>query len=159
MKRIGPILAVLLGAVVLHSAYRGFTRVEKGKHLKTVGWLPVEAPDVCFYRSYSFTAYEFDISEKGFLEWASRWEVKPITRPFEIRRYSGRLARARDLLSSRPADEDLNAYERRAGEWQSLRCATIANGYCYEDKHSDGGGTWVAYDRSRGRAYYQSMPR
>lgn len=162
MKRIGPVLAILLAAAVLYSAYRGFTRVEKDEHLRSVDWLPAEATDVCFYRSYPFTAYEFDISETGFLEWASRWEVKPITEPFRILRYGALLAHSRHPrtdLASRPTDEELKTYERELSEWQAIRGVTIAEGHCYEDKRSGGGGTWVAYDRARGRAYYQSMPR
>lgn len=156
------VAAVLAVVLLLWGAYRGFTEVTSGEHLETVDWLPSEASDVSYYRSYLFTAYEFDISEEGFLKWASDWEVKPVQAPYTIRRYSSALNRLpypgdRDRRMSDPTDVEEFSEAMRA--WEAEQRATITTGYWYERVQRNGGGVWVAYDRDRKRAYYVSTPR
>lgn len=43
----------------------------------SVEWLPTEATNINYYRSYGFTAYEFQISETGFRKWAANPARKP----------------------------------------------------------------------------------
>lgn len=160
-KRILVSVVLMLGLVWLfYGAYRSFTDIEHGEHWKTVKWLPSEATDISFYRSYSFTAYEFDISEKGFLQWASRWEISPITTSFTIRRYSSQLDSTRyPQLNNDHTEAEYNQWLQAQSERKAKAEATIDEGYFYAHRQSNGGGVWVAYDKKRGRAYYKSMPR
>src|SRR5687768_14859438 len=79
MKRFLLIAVLLTGlALLAWTTYRGFTDVESGEHVARVSWLPESATDVSFFRSYSWTAYEFTIPEQDFLRWAADkgWDVK-----------------------------------------------------------------------------------
>ena len=136
----------------VHVAYRGFTHVEKGENVSSVGWLPRSASNVSFYKSYSFTAYEFDISESEFVKW-SRWQLSPITEPVSIFRYS-----YFDIVSPpqpNAEDDDWEAFERACGS----RWVNIRNGLYCRHFQLNGGGVCVIYDRNKGRAYYHSLPR
>lgn len=133
-----PILAVLLG--ILYVFYLGVTHFDTAEHRTNVSWLPNGATNVSYYRSYSFTAYEFDISEEGFLEWADGWNVAPITLPESIWRYTKYTV----------------AEPKRVEE---AHTAMIASGYVHRSGQSSGGGMVVAFDREAQRAYFQSSPR
>lgn len=144
----------------LWSAYRGFTDVEYGERFAKVDWLPAEATNVSFYRSYSFTAYEFDIPEKAFLDWASRWDIHPIKQPFEILRYAFNLDKTPyPGLDQREDGGRFDDYARATSEWRARRYATITDGYCCKQVASNGGLLCVAYDKTQGRAYYLRTPR
>ena len=87
LKRLLLFVAVVAFVVwFLHGAYVGLTHVETGENVPSVKWLPDVASNVSFYKSYSFTSYEFDIPELEFVKW-SRWELSPIDEPVSIARY------------------------------------------------------------------------
>lgn len=58
-----------------YAAYRDFTDIESGELLASVDWLPKEATNVSFYRSYFATAYGFAISEHGFRDWSGNKRI------------------------------------------------------------------------------------
>ena len=123
-----------------------------GEHIEQVDWLPPGASDICYYKTYSYTAYEFNISESEFREWGDRWEFTEIQEPFEIWRYNLSLVESPD----RSGGYDTEAWE----EYNNLVNATIVDGLCYRTPpRGNGGGVYVAYDRVTGRAYFQSSPR
>ncbi len=137
----------------LYGTYVGLTHVEIGENVPSVNWLPDAASNVSFYKSYSFTSYEFDIPESDFVKW-SRWELSPIDEPVSIPRY---------CYSS--VDVPAPGPNATAEEWQAFessyasRSAKITNGLYYGYLQGNGGGVWVGYDRNLGRAYYHSAPR
>lgn len=130
------------------------TRVEVGENVPTVPWLPNSASNVSFYKSYSYTAYEFDIPETAFVNW-SRWGLTPITQPVQVWRYC--LFQVANVPQPDPSasDEELKAFS----DLRNSGMATITDGLFYERRQRNGGGVRVAYDRNRGRAFYQSAPR
>lgn len=94
-----------------------------------------------WYRSYSFTAYEFSASEEQFLNWVNDQGV--------------------DRRALLPASESVplrvSRFNRR--ETSESQTATITDGLFWEYRQSNGGGRVLAFDRATGRAYYQSNPR
>jgi hypothetical protein len=136
-----------------------FNQVDEAVNVPRVDWLPESARDVSYFRSYSFTAYEFDIDEAGFLAWAKDegWPVKPIgDTALTIPRHS--FDKARRLY---PQDDNLSPEEWRDqfARAEAARTKVIRRGYHYERRQSNGGGVTVGYDLESGRAYYQSSPR
>ena len=103
--------------------------------------LPNDASNISHFRPGTLgpiTYYEFDTSEKSFVEWASKKRrVKPIpaAAPFRIRRYP--------------------AYGPDADERSTVM---IPNGLLYQWTEEDRGSHY-AYDRDSGRAYCWSHTR
>jgi hypothetical protein len=164
VKRLLLIGLALGGALLLYGAYRDFTRVETGEDVARVPWLPDAARRVSFYRSYSFTAYEFDIAEQQFLTWAKDqgWEVQRIERePRSVLRYHLAAGKV-----GAPADPPADATAQQMTSWQdamqtyrSAISKTIERGYFYDRRQSNGGGVTVGYDVDTARAYVQTSPR
>jgi len=152
-KRILLISATAFTLWFLYGAYRGITDIETGESLPSVDWLPEEATNVSFYRSYLNTAYEFDISEHGFRDW-SRWELEEIVEPVRIPRYL-EYSTPPPQEPSDPTSEEIEAFIME----QKNRSATIKSGLYYGYLQGNGGGIWVGYDRESGRAFYKSAPR
>lgn len=104
--------------------------------------LPREATRVSFYQGYRGTiAYEFEIEEKGFVEWvesgigspesnSANIQLQTITIPYSVRRYTS-----------------------LAPHLNGSDSITIANGLYYEWSKEDRG-VYAAFDRTTGRAYY-----
>jgi hypothetical protein len=104
--------------------------------------LPVNARDISFCQGFRGTiAYEFTIDEADFIAWvrsgigsiesdAANVPLRPITTPYEIRRFYA--------LSSGLAGPD---------------STTIANGLYYHWSKEDRG-VYAAFDRTTNRAYY-----
>ncbi len=149
--------------MVARCAYPVIRPPEIAEGLASVDWLPVEATDVNYCRSYGFTAFEFKISEAGFREWAATAaypprseyvKYQPVTdvseleedRFFRIRRYNSYDAGG----PVRPKD-----YE------EHLRATTIEikNGLWGEMRLASAGGYSIGYDRDTGTAYWQWNPR
>jgi hypothetical protein len=150
LKHVLILITVLVcGLAFLRAVYIDLTYVETGENVEYVKWLPKSASNVSYYRSYSFTAYEFDISEADFLAW-SFWKMQPITKPVSVIRYS--YTNHPPYLSQTPTSEELE-------QWYSQCHATVSNGWWYERRQSNGGGVSVAYDRKKGRAFVQTSPR
>ena len=159
---------IVIGTVLLfvellfYCVLRGLTDVEYGEHLRSVPWLPKTASHISYYRSYSFTGYEFNISKRGFLGWAKQWgHARPIGKPVQIERYSSPLVA--DWLPNEPTGNASNAqlktYERQLKLFDKQSEVKIRHGFVYKDDFGNGGGITVAYDSTRGRAYYASSPR
>jgi hypothetical protein len=132
--------------------------------VKSVDWLPSEATDINYCRSYGFTAFEFKISEAGFREWAATVthrpreyvEYQPVTEIsklkenhfFPIQRYNSRLAAGQDL----PENFDYDKHHRTT-------TIEITNGLRGEMRRGSAGGYSIGYDRDTDTAYYQTNPR
>lgn len=142
-----------LGVWFVRSAYLGFTQVETAEAVKSVDWLPATASNVSYFCSYMNTAYEFDIDEAGFRQWAS-WEVAEISEPVRLARYLA-FSSPRPVEPANPTKEEWEAFAVENGR----RGITIVDGLYYGETLDNGGGVWVAYDRRSGRAYFQSAPR
>lgn len=113
---------------------------DTGANARRVSWLPSEASNISYYRTYSWTAFEFDIDEKAFKKWAHRWDIKSIRNEERIPRYS---------YYKQP-------YEKRNSK---EHLAVVRNGLYASCKQSNGGGCHVVYDREKHKAYFQSNPR
>ena len=118
------------------AVYRFLSHREVGENELSVKWLPKTATNVSYFRSYGFTAYEFDISESDFVKWSS-WQLSPIERPVTVFRY---------------------CHGNPAVAFDSKR-AIVVNGLTYSYRYHNHGGVIVAYDRTKGRAFYWSAPR
>ena len=138
---------------VLYFGYRDVSRVETGENVSRVRWLPKAACNVSYYRSYLNTAYEFDISEPDFVAW-SRWTLTEIDLPVTIVRYTF-FTRPYPTLPDDPTIEEFEVHRQMLSE----RGATVAKGLFHTECAPDGGGVWVAYDRTKQRAYFRSAPR
>ena len=152
-KRLLIVLAFVCAIWFVYSAYRGFTETETGELLARVDWLPEEATNVSFYRSYLNTAYEFDISERRFREW-SRWKLEEIVDPVHVPRYlafSTPIPQEPDNASNAEMDALAMEYAKRG--------VTIRDGLYYRYMQDNGGGVWVSYDRRSGRGYFYAAPR
>ena len=153
-----------LGAL-LYEANREMGKVETGENVARVDWLPASARNVSFYRSYSFTACEFDIPEQEFLAWAAGEGCAVQRIPAGGKRtvtryhwYDRRLTYPADP----PEDASFAELQKWAADVERYRATQyqqIEHGYFYEYRQDDGGGTTVGYDADAGRAYYQSSPR
>jgi hypothetical protein len=146
-------------AWVAYATYVDFNRVEEGHDVPRVDWLPPSAKNVSYYRSYSWTAYEFDIDEAGFLRWAKDqgWTPKRVDKPFPVPRYSFEAARR-----MYPRDDDDMPPKEYQAAFEAAQAAServITRGYGYERRQSNGGGVTIGYDLVTGRAYFQSSPR
>lgn len=121
------VLGLLWGGYEL---YRELSDVTTGEDVSSVAWLPTSAQHVSFRRSYSFTAFEFDIPQDDFVRWSDEhgWHAEPTPRPAHL--YN---------------------WKREPIE--------IARGLSFAKELANGGGTWVAYDSEKHRAYYESTPR
>ena len=130
-----PILAF---AGWMITAWWSDTHPKSGVAVARVDWLPEFASNISFYKTYSYTAYEFDISEDGFRDWAGNKEMVEITEPVAVERYNF-------------PDTHFPSDENTANISNALWWKTAPRG--------NGGGTLIAYDRDQGIAYFQDNPR
>ena len=138
---VSPLLLFSLG---IFSIWYSNTYPEFGEHVERVSWLPAEATDVSFFKSNSYTAYEFKISEDGFRKCVhSRWQFEEISDKAVIRRYNYLLA----MESTN--DEEL----------QVQTVARVKNGIVTSYTKGSGGGYHAIYDRDTGIGYIQHNPR
>lgn len=70
---------------------------------------------------------------------------------------SGKIRPASAPSSTAPADVEVFASAEES--YYAAIYATIHNGWSYEEEYHNGGGTTVAYDTDRHRAYYKFSPR
>jgi hypothetical protein len=137
-------LSILLGA-----AYWSNTHPDTGENIKTVAWLPPEATNVSYYKTYSWTAYEFDIDEDGFRKW-SDCPLTPITEKIAVERYS-----YENFMKRR-----LGCCNEQYEHERATHIAIVTDGLHYSYLNpSAGGRRSVVYDREKHRAYFQSNPR
>lgn len=150
-----PIFGIQIFLLLLFFGHLSNTNPEFGEHVPRVEWLPASASDVSFYKTYSYTSYEFKISEKDFREWAdSSWQFSEITEPVYVSRYNC-ICENEKYRRAYPNGDD-GAFD----ELQKKTNAKITNGISAIIWFGDsGGGVWAAYDRDPGIAYYHSHPR
>ena len=142
----------IVGAAIglIRGCFVALTHFETAENVDHVSWLPSSASNVSYYRSYTYTAYEFDISEEEFKKWI--WlDVNPITKPVKVNRYSY-MAAQRIALGPNPTQAELDA-------WEAAGTATVKNGLYHSHRRGNGGGVDVAFDRDRGRVFFQTNPR
>lgn len=135
------------------AGYHAFTKVESGENLPSVSWLPKSATNVSYYKSYSFTAYEFEIPEADFVKWRG-WKLKPIDKTVSVPRYC-RMTAKLPLVGPNPTEAELC----REAEAYAARSAWVADGLYYEYRQQNGGGTIVAYNRNLQKAFVWTQPR
>jgi hypothetical protein len=143
---------VILCVTLPVTCYHGFTSRETGEHESRVSWLPAEATDVTYIRSFFYTVEEFSISEQGFLVWAKKmgWDVATIVGEVEVPRYFGQVT---------PVPQVPQESERAFDAWLQKSRAVVRDGYYARYRTHDMAGYTVAYDRKAGRVYYQANPR
>jgi hypothetical protein len=135
----------------LGTAYWSNAHPSLGANVESVSWLPADARNVSYYRTYSWTAYEFDIGEAAFRKWAAgEYDLKEISEPRSIMRYSYKNF-ARQWRGRRESD----AYEAE----KEKHFAAITDGLYHFETWRNGGSIHVVYDRQKQKAYYQSNPR
>jgi len=144
------VTAIACGIGLLRGCYITLTHFESGENVEQVSWLPSAASNISYYRSYNFTAYEFDISESEFKHWI--WlDVRAITEPIKVYRYS-------HMTRGKP-DFGLNPSFAELEQWEATYLARVSDGLYFNNRRSNGGGVTVAFDRTKGRAYFQTNPR
>ena len=145
--------AIAVAVWFVNGLYVELTHIDHGEGVASVPWLPESASNISFYRSYMYTAYEFDISEQDFSKWT--WlDVAEISTPVTITRYKTFTTKIPEL-SANPTASELLAHQTAYDE----QSATISDGLYYESRRNNGGGVMVCYDRKIGRAFLQTNPR
>ena len=92
---------VTILATWLVPAYWSNKHPEIGEHVDHVNWLPPTASDICYFKTYSNTAYEFNIPENDFMNWAAKIKLSEIHDPFQIERYTRSLADRSEMQDGR----------------------------------------------------------
>ena len=137
---------------------------EIGENLQRVEWLPEEATSITFYKSYGYTAYEFKISEEGFLKWAenvvyesddaaSYQAITDVSNLVDgnqgfVRRYNF----ATEREAAKLKEIDYETYLQNTS-------VVITNGLWGSMRRGSAGGYEIGYDRITGTAYFQRNPR
>ena len=100
-----------------------------------------------FFNSYVWTAWEGEISEKDFLVMAKHnsWDIKPLNKPFILERSASELIRQHQA--------------EKAGRRVVPQAVDVADGYSFNRRQSNGGGTLVVWDKFRQKVYIISNPR
>ncbi|QIF03928.1 hypothetical protein [Roseimicrobium sp. ORNL1] len=125
---------------------------ETGTNLSAVDWLPASASDISYWKTYSWSAWEFTMKEEEFRKWASRYELREISGAQSIERFSW----IQFWRSHRDYDGD--AWEEEERE-KRKHVATVRNGLFATERRKDGGGYKLVFDRETNRVYHQSNPR
>ena len=117
-----------------------------GENVQSVSWLPSGAKNISYYKTYSWTAYEFDIDEVTFWSWAAKWQLKEIEEPRKIERHS--------------YWNFIKTYHSEDWSTEVQKHIALVRGGLYDCVSWDnGGGYKVVFDREHRRAYFQSNPR
>lgn len=142
------LFATWLGLVMWSNAHP-----KTGENVAKVSWLPASASNVSFYKTYSWTAFEFDISEDEFRKWAAHRTLKEIVKEEKICRYSyWKFCRKKHSVKT---DEELTDYMNA----EKRHYAVVSKGLYDSRRHDNGGGYHVVFDRDKQRAYFQFSPR
>ncbi len=132
---LSPILAI---SGWLIGAWWSNTHPESGENKSHVDWLPTSASNISYFKTYSYTAYEFNISEEDFIAWTDEENLIEISNPISIERF--------------------NFHETYFPSAENT--TTVSNGLWWETPpRGNGGGTRIAFDRDTRTAYFQDNPR
>jgi len=148
-----PGICIMLLAAWIIPALWYDSHPETGENFAKVNWLPPSAKNVSYYKSYSWTAFEFDINEVDFRQWATLWMLKEIDKEQTICRYSY-LNFLKEKQSAK-TENDWIAYENA----KKIHLAIVSKGLYDSKIYHNGGGYNVVFDRDKQRAYFQSNPR
>ncbi len=154
------VIALVLFAIIIITGFIAgrrmiafLTTVETAENVKDVkglpdwlSFLPGSAQNISYWRAPTYrTTYEYEVSEKDFLEWAKENDIQlaSIDGPIQVFRYSGH-------TTSYPDADDPN----QLSEYDSKRMATVKEGYEYHTIQDNGGGLHLVYDSKNHKAYY-----
>ncbi|WP_165067836.1 hypothetical protein [Paludisphaera rhizosphaerae] len=155
--------SVLLAfAVVVGVAcYITLTEHETGEHVASVSWLPEEATDVTYSRSYGLTEAEFRIPEPAFLAWARKrgWDLKPIEHAITVPTAFGLTSHNPAVALARAPANVQDQLQEAYQDWLSKAEVRVHDGWQAEYRQDNGGGYRVVYARKTGRAHYRTSPR
>lgn len=122
---------------------------ETGINVPTADWLPETASDISFYRSHSWKAWEYTISENDFRESGSRYDLKEIEEPQSIPRFSWLEFRNTD-----PTKYGESYFREEQGHH-----AKVSNGLFASKRWKNGSGYHIIFDRDKSRVFFQSNKR
>lgn len=147
--------------VVVVSSYITLTEHETGEHVVSVSWLPEEATDVTYSRSYGLTEAEFHIPESAFLAWARKrgWDLKPIERATTVPTAFGLTSLNPLVAFNRTPANAQDRLQESYNAWLDRAQILVHDGWQAEYKQDNGGSYRVVYARETGRAYYRTSPR
>ena len=146
LKSIGKFMIRMFKALVIFTIFLWvaiyfFFKPNIGENLKSVDWLPKEAKNISFNKNPVQKAYEFEISESGFLKWAEDnnytiHEVSDKEYVVTLYRYT-------------------YGYPNKSQDYNNTVVSKF-NGYYYKYSNSNGngGGRWIGYDKDIHKAYY-----
>jgi hypothetical protein len=152
---------IILGVLWLGGVSWSNAHPVMGENVPTVDWLPAAAGNISFYKTFSFTAYEFDISESGFstLGQERNWKLAEITnqgcRVMTYRMGGG----MRDRFPIPKSDLSTEAQVAEYLRAEQIIHPTVTNGLAYQVRQRNGGGITAVYDRTKQMAYVQTNPR
>ena len=160
------ILVMLLSPIIIAMLWIGSaswsnSNPSMGENVAKVDWLPDAASNVSFYKSYSSTAYEFEIPEEDFvaLGQEKKWKLLEIEgnalRVFTYRSIGKMREKYTDPAPEFATEEHIAEYRRQ----QEIIEPTVTNGLVYQVSGQNGGGITVVYDRTKKRAYVSASPR
>jgi hypothetical protein len=138
---------------------------EIGEHITSVEWLPAEATAISYFKSYGFTAYEFQIGESGFRDWAAEVAYddhsehvafQPVT---DVADLKGKGLSAIQRYNFLMKNDDELPEKFKTPNFPTTSSIEIENGLRGEVRRRSGGGYSIGYDRDTGTAYWQSNPR
>ena len=141
-------------ALLVCSLHDTHFSVSYANNVDSVGWLPTSASNICYYRSYQYTAYEFDISESDFLNWCPE-ELLEIREPVSVPTWQHRILQHPSTLPYKTEDE----LRQNLVDYDATVSVEITNGLFFDHLASNGGYRTYVYDRSSGRAYVAHTPR
>lgn len=114
-----------------------------GENIKSVDWLPKEATNISYNKNFVQKAYEFEISENGFLKWAkdNNYTIHEVSN----KEYEVTLYRYTYGYPDKSQDYNNTVVRKFNGYY-----------YKYENSSGNGGGRWIGYDKDIHKAYYFS---
>ncbi|MEN6309125.1 MAG: hypothetical protein ABFD91_15370 [Anaerohalosphaeraceae bacterium] len=154
------VIAIVLAAIIIVIGYiscrkiiTSLRTVETAENVKDIKGLPSwlyflssSAQNISYWKTPLYrTTYEYEVSEKDFLEWAKEHDIQltSIDGFTQVFRYSGH-------TTSYPDADDPN----QLSEYESKRMATVKEGYEYHTIQDNGGGLHLVYDSKNHKAYY-----
>jgi len=147
------VIIIIVGFISCRKAIKYLSTVETAENIKNTEmlpdwlyYLPASAKNISYWMLPCFcTTYEYEVSEKDFLEWAKQNDI-PLTEingVSEIFRYSHH-------TTPYPDSNDPNVLE----DYEKKRMAIVKKGYEYHRMQDNGGGSHIVYDSENQKAYH-----
>lgn len=131
------ISVLALAWIARYLIYASPGEMDSGQSLNSVQWLPQEASNISYSKTAYFNAFEFTISQEGFLDWVKDKKYGApvsITKPVTVSRYF-------TILKIKPLGEDNNKVE-------------VTAGMIIDNRIDGGGGRLIVYDQKAHKAFY-----